>query len=225
MNTIESARLSAIDIVQWTPVELSVVCPNVDADQLEVVLGFDLRDLATIVSEEFPVINEAVKQNTTTVQTLLSRIDTSLTDFEAYIDKAEDFMWIVPGLLFAVSMLAAITMLGVLLAWKEKSGRCFQRTMSYITLPLLLIVTLMCWALVISSSFGAMITYGKKSDLTCLSVHTCYHSFLKMKRILFPFPCQQMHVPRESHLDHPTIPSIKLFRHIVLTATTLSTSL
>ena len=180
MNTIESARLSAIDIVQWTPVELSVVCPNVDADQLEVVLGFDLRDLATIVSEEFPVINEAVKQNTTTVQTLLSRIDTSLTDFEAYIDKAEDFMWIVPGLLFAVSMLAAITMLGVLLAWKEKSGRCFQRTMSYITLPLLLIVTLMCWALVISSSFGAMITYGKKSDLLVCGV--CRSTMVYSKR-------------------------------------------
>ena len=161
MNTIESARLSSIDIVKWTPVDLSIVCPNVDPDQLELVLGFDLRDLATIISDEFPVINEAVEQNTTTVQKMLSRIDTSLTDFEAYIDKAEDFMWIVPGLLFAVSMLASITMLGVLLAWREKSGKCFQRTMSYVTLPLLIVVTLMCWALVISSAFGAMITYGK----------------------------------------------------------------
>ena len=139
-----------------------MVCPNVDADQLEIVLGFDLRDLATIVSQEFPVINEAVKRNTSTVETLLSKIDISLTDFEAYIDKTEDFMWIVPGLLFAVSMLAAITMLGVLLAWREKSGRCFQRTMSYVTLPLLMIVTLMCWGRVISSSFGAMITFGEK---------------------------------------------------------------
>lgn len=206
MNTIESARLSSIDIVKWTPVDLSLVCPNVDPDQLELVLGFDLRDLATIISDEFPVINEAVKQNTTTVQKMLSRIDTSLTDFEAYVDKAEDFMWIVPGLLFAVSMLASITMLGVLLAWREKSGKCFQRTMSYVTLPLLLVVTLMCWALVISSAFGAMITYGKTDkSKRCLF---CSTEIFLNKHYLF-FGLEQMHARRGHHQDHLTIPFSK----------------
>jgi ABC-type multidrug transport system permease subunit len=90
----------------------------------------------------------------------VDRIDGGMVTFEESVDTVDELMWIVPGLLFAVSMLTAISMLGVLLAWKGKSGVRIQRAMSYFVLPLLIVASIACWIAAIMASFGTMVSSG-----------------------------------------------------------------
>jgi hypothetical protein len=149
--------------VEWTPVDFELVCPNVHEDRQHEILGTDLRNLTRLITGEFNEVSTAVDRNTTSVERLLRKIENGFLQFEDSLARIEDFMWIIPGLLFAVSIIASGSMLGVLLAWREKSGRCIQRTMSYGALPVLMLVTVACWLLVISSAFGTMMTSGKAS--------------------------------------------------------------
>jgi hypothetical protein len=163
LNTIDEALGSARDIVEWTPVDFDVLCPNIQEDRQQEILGTDLRNLTSLITGEFNEVSTAVEKNITSIDRMLRKIENGFLHFENSLARIEDFMWIIPGLLFAVSMLASGSMLGVLLAWREKSGRCIQHAMSYGALPVLMLVTVACWLLVISSAFGTMMTSGKAS--------------------------------------------------------------
>jgi hypothetical protein len=158
LNTIESAAKSADEIVKETPIELNVICPQIDPAQIEAELGIDLNQMVSLLGSEFQGLSEEVNRNVSTVGKLIDDIETGLYDFEDYVNHVDSLMWILPGLLFAVSLLAAISMLGVLLAWKEKSGRTFQRAMAYVVLPTLIVASIACWVVVLCASFGTMVS-------------------------------------------------------------------
>jgi hypothetical protein len=158
LDTIESAAKSADEIVKETPIELDVICPEIPPAQIEDELGFDLKQMVSLLESEYQSLSKEVNRNVSTVGKLIDDIETGLYDFEGYVNHVESVMWIVPGFLFAVSLLAAISMLGVLLAWKEKSGRTFQRTMTYVILPTLIVASITCWVIVLCTSFGAMVS-------------------------------------------------------------------
>jgi hypothetical protein len=158
LNTIESAATSADEIVKETPIDLDVLCPQIDPAQIKVELGIDLNEMVSLLESEYQGLSQEVNRNVSTVGKLIDDIETGLYDFEDSVNHVESLMWIVPGFLFAVSLLAAISMLGVLLAWKEKSGRVFQRAMTYVILPTLIVVSIACWVVVLCTSVGAMVS-------------------------------------------------------------------
>ena len=82
-----------------------------------------------------------------------------------YVDISEEYIWVIPGLLLFVSILAAISIVGVVLAWKGKSGTLFQHGMSYVVLPLLLLATIICWIVMVVLSLSTMIGTGTYDDL------------------------------------------------------------
>jgi hypothetical protein len=161
VDAIESAANGADEIIAGTPLELSVVCPNINEDDIIDILGVDLNGLAEMLSREYDELAEEVHGNIAKVQRALDHVDSGLIEFENTVVTIDDLMWIIPGLLFAVSMIVALSMLGVLLAWKEKSGLRFQRVMSYFVLPMLIVVCIGSWIVVLCASFGTMVTSGK----------------------------------------------------------------
>lgn len=136
-----------------------MICPRIDTAELEATLGIDLRQMVSLIESDYRGLSEEVNRNVTTVGKLIDDIETGMYDFENYVDRVEGLLWIVPGFLFAVSLFAAISMLGVLLAWKEKSGRVFQRAMTYVILPTLIVLSIACWVIVLCTSFGAMVSF------------------------------------------------------------------
>lgn len=158
LNTIESAAKSADEIAKETPTDLLAICPAIDPAQIEAELGIDLNQMVSLLELEYRGLSEEVNRNVSTVGKLIDDIETGLYDFEDYVNRVDSLMWIVPGFLFAVSLLAAISMLGVLLAWKEKSGRTFQRAMTYVILPTLMVASIACWVVVLCTSFGTMVS-------------------------------------------------------------------
>jgi len=161
LNSIESASMSALEIVDNTPTDLGVVCPLIDELEFEALLGIDLRGIIQAVSEEYDRLKDEVRTQLSLGNMIVDSVENGISDFEASISKTEENMWIIPALLFVISVLSAISILGVVLAWKEKSGIRFQRSMSYGVLPLLILVSIACWMVVVVSSFGSMIGTGK----------------------------------------------------------------
>jgi hypothetical protein len=161
LNAIQDASEGAGEIVKATPIDMDIICPQIGRDDIESELGIDLNDLVDTVSDQYDEVNGNVTYQLGLVKNVVEKIDTGLATFESSIKTVEGFMWIVPGLLFAVSLLAAVSTFGVLLAWKDKSGARIQRIMSYFVLPMLIIISTGCWIIVICASFGTMISSGK----------------------------------------------------------------
>jgi ABC-type multidrug transport system permease subunit len=139
---------------------MKVLCPQIEKDDIMSELGIDLNDLVDTLAGDFDEMMELVNSQLGLVKNVVDRIDGGMVTFEESVDTADEIMWIVPGLLFAVSMLTAISMLGVLLAWKGKSGVRIQRAMSYFVLPLLIVASIACWIAAIMASFGTMVSSG-----------------------------------------------------------------
>jgi hypothetical protein len=161
LNAIEIASMSAFEIVNSTPTDIAIVCPLIDIEALEEQLGVDLSQILGSVDDEFEKLKAEVTDQLALGNMLVDRIEKGVSHYEASISTAEDYMWVVPSLLFAVSVLSSISILGVVLAWKEKSGIRIQRMMSYIVLPLLILVSISCWAVVVVASMGTMIGTGE----------------------------------------------------------------
>lgn len=157
LKSIEVASVNALDIVSITPTDLRKICPEVDETDLEAVLGIDLMDIINSVSDEYERLKEEMSSQLETGYLVVRQVQDGLSTFEVSVDETEEFLWIIPGLLFGIGILTAISILGVILAWKDQSGSRFQFTMSWVILPLLCMSMLACWGLVMAYSLGAMV--------------------------------------------------------------------
>jgi hypothetical protein len=145
------------------PQDLGVICPLVDPNDMETELGIDLGILHGIAIDGFRVTSDLVDTRLSFFYNAMAQMQNGSIAFEEHIQEAESFMWIVPGLLFTVSILSALAMLGSVLAWKQKSGDRIEFALSYLLLPTLIVVSIGCWIIVAMASFGAMITSGEKN--------------------------------------------------------------
>lgn len=127
---------------------------------MEIELGIDLGDLHSIVNQDYRDTSILVDARLNFFFNALDQLDNGFSVFNGHVIKTESTMWIVPGLLFSISVLSAGAMFGSLLAWKKKSGERMQMAMSYLLLPALIIVALGCWAVVSLTSVGTMLTSG-----------------------------------------------------------------
>jgi hypothetical protein len=158
---VADAGRNADAIMQAMPRNLTIICPLVDPTQMKSELGIDLGELKEVVFEDYPSAESIWEDRLAFYNHTVEKVQTSITSFEYHVETAESFMWIVPGLLCSISILAAICMISAVLAWKQKSSDNLSKAMSYIALPILIVLSIGCWAVLILSSFGTILTSGK----------------------------------------------------------------
>mmetsp|Transcript_58465 Transcript_58465/g.143000 ORF Transcript_58465/g.143000 Transcript_58465/m.143000 type:complete len:861 (+) Transcript_58465:464-3046(+) len=157
LQSIEVGSINALDTVSTTPTDLQKICPNVAQDELENVLGIDLMEIINQVADEYDRLKQEVSSQLAMGNAIADQVQTGITTFEVSVDETEQYLWIIPGLLFGVGILTAISILGVILAWKDRSGSRFQCTMSWVILPLLCTAMMACWGCVMAYSFSSMV--------------------------------------------------------------------
>lgn len=155
VSSIEDAIASAREIVQASNLTIDAVCPNID--NLELDIGRDLMQLIYTATVDLDSVMEKSDEKTDFVRRLIYRGQRGVDQFEASVKEGEDWMWIVPSVLFTVCIVTFMSMFGVILVWKGKSGRKVQQTMSYVILPLLMVTTFFCWMIVLATSLGTMV--------------------------------------------------------------------
>lgn len=145
-----------MDILESVTLDIGVVCPNVEASELEERIGMDLSQMVDLLNEDFAQIQAASEEKTSSLRMQIERAQDGLTKFESTLSDGEEWMWIVPVVLFATSILVALAMFGTILAWRGNSGHNVQNTMSYVVLPLLMVIVILCWLIALSASLGTM---------------------------------------------------------------------
>jgi hypothetical protein len=168
LNAIESSSMNALEIVESTPKDLSVVCPLIDESYLKDQIGIDLNNVIDAIAVEYNNLKGEVTAQLAFGNNIVDRMESGISGFEATVTTTEDYLWVVPALLFIISILAAISIAGVVLAWKDKSDIRLQRAMSYIVLPLLILTSIGCWMVVVVTSFSSMVGTGKWSEFFVL---------------------------------------------------------
>jgi hypothetical protein len=161
LNSIESASRSALEIVESTPTDLEVICPLVSKESLETELGFNLSTIVQSVADDYDRLKEEVTSQLSTGNHIVDKIGNGVVQLEGSVATTEEYMWAIPALSFGISILSAISIFGVILAWKEKSDARLQRTMSWVVLPLLILASIACWMVVVFASMGSMIGTGE----------------------------------------------------------------
>lgn len=157
LSTIDTASLSTIELVTSLPTRLDTVCPLVNDAFFESFLGVDIRDIIGTVVEQQDRLEEEIENKLSIGYSFVNRVERGLSAFEISVGKSEDYLWIIPALLLSISVLSTISILGVVLAWKKKSGVGLQRIMSYIVLPLLILAAITCWLIVVLLSLSTMV--------------------------------------------------------------------
>jgi hypothetical protein len=160
LKSIESASRSALDIVESTPTEVEEICPLISNQTLEAELGVDLSTIVQSVADDYNRLKEEVTAQLSTGNYIVDKIGNGLMQVEGSVATTKDYMWAIPVLLFGISILSAISIFGVIMAWKEKSDARFQRVMSWVVLPLLILASIACWMVVVFASMGSMIGTG-----------------------------------------------------------------
>jgi hypothetical protein len=157
VSNIEEAISSASELVQSVTLDAETFCPGIDNNEFEARIGIDLNELINSITKDYDSMMGTSQENIDFVHGLLQSLEEGLVSFENFVAGTEDLLWMIPAVLFAVSIFTALAVLGVLLAWREKSGKKVQNTMAYVVLPLLMAATIACWFIVIFSSLGTMV--------------------------------------------------------------------
>lgn len=160
-GSVDEARLNTQAILDTMPQSFVEICPNIRASEMEIELGIDLSALFGIVYDDYRITANLVDARMNFFFNAIGQLGNGSSTFYDHVVETESMMWMVPGLLFSVSVLSAAAMFGSLLAWKKKSGYRLQMTMSYLVFPALIIVALSCWTVVAFTSVGTMLTSGK----------------------------------------------------------------
>jgi hypothetical protein len=163
LNSIATSSMSALETLNSTPMELRVICPRVDQMQMESELGVDLTEIVGSVADQYDRLREELMTQLELGNAIVEKVESGLASLESSVATSVEYMWVIPGLLLAISFLAMTSILAVVLAWKNKSGIRFQIFMSWVVLPFLIIVATSCWVVVLMASLSSMVGTGKCS--------------------------------------------------------------
>ena len=161
LKTISTASAGIEEILTQTPTNFSDYCPNVNQSDSREVFRVDLAGLSDMISVDYRSFEDAVAENTTKIEKVLRTIENSVDVLEFSFHKAENMVWVIPGLLLGISVVTAFSTFGVVLAWKQDSSLRFQRLLSYGVLPVLVLLAIACWALAIGASVSTAMSAGK----------------------------------------------------------------
>jgi len=161
LSTIFTASFNAMEILNQTKTEFAAFCPYVNVSTAKRELGVDLVGLSNSISVEYVALQNKVTTNMIEIESILRSIEDSVEVVESTFGRAENVIWLVPGLLLGVSVATAFATFGVILAWKQESSLRFQRLMTYCVLPTLTLLCVLCWILAIGTIVSTAVSTGK----------------------------------------------------------------
>ncbi|KAL3935581.1 MAG: hypothetical protein SGARI_002917 [Bacillariaceae sp.] len=97
LNSIESASMSALEIVSTTPTDLAAVCPMISQEAFETELGVDLTNIVNSIADEYERLKTEVQDQLSMGNNLVDRIESGVAQFEVSVDTTEEYMWAVPA--------------------------------------------------------------------------------------------------------------------------------
>eukprot|EP00934_Nitzschia_sp_Nitz4_P001509 Nitzschia sp. Nitz4//scaffold120_size68122//47760//50556//NITZ4_006052-RA/size68122-augustus-gene-0.59-mRNA-1//-1//CDS//3329534302//1509//frame0 len=156
VDSIDNATQSAVSSVNSANLDLDVVCPNVDADQIEAVVGMDLNDIITIVTTDFESVVAESESELLFYRDYLQSLQEGVDAFEVTVEEAQGWLWIIPGVLIMVALVATVALVAVGFAWNGQPGNGADNILLYFFLPLLTFLVVCCWVLVAVTALGAM---------------------------------------------------------------------
>eukprot|EP00536_Pseudo-nitzschia_multiseries_P013277 jgi/Psemu1/68645/estExt_Genemark1.C_5550008 len=157
LSAIESLSSDALDLVNVLPTDLDIICPLVDMDEFQFYLGVDINGIVKTIKDQQFRLRGDVEAQFAIQQSFANGVENALFAVESYANETEKYVMVLPGLLLAIGGLTSMAMAGVVLAWKEKSSVRFQRCMTYILLPLLMLAATICWVMFIVLSLSTMV--------------------------------------------------------------------
>jgi CHASE2 domain-containing sensor protein len=153
-----------MSILSQTSINATEFCPNINNTNFKNRnFGANLQGLADLVTIHYVELNDDITENTAEIHDLLDTVENVTVVVQGYFDQAENVIWLVPGLLLAVSIVTALATFGVILAWKQDSGIGLQRCMSYGVLPILVALCVTCVILACAASASTAVSAGEFS--------------------------------------------------------------
>mmetsp|Transcript_21256 Transcript_21256/g.40350 ORF Transcript_21256/g.40350 Transcript_21256/m.40350 type:complete len:842 (-) Transcript_21256:73-2598(-) len=157
LNTIDVVINTTGGVIADAPWTTEALCPKRTFDEIKEAYGVDLDYVESVIVSEYERIRASIDtrlsdviSNTNSVEDLLHTVETAHRETETYL-------WVVPGLMLALTSVTASLLFGVMLAWKRQSNRHAQRTLTYFVLPCLICISLVCWVVGISSAISVAI--------------------------------------------------------------------
>lgn len=157
LTTIESLSVQAMELITTVPTDLDIVCPLVNSTDFESIIGVDINDVIDTIIQQQYTLREDIVARLSPRLSFVDGIKDGLSTVETYADEYKKYIWMLLALLLTISGLTLVSITGVILAWKEKSGTRFQRVLSYVVLPLLILVATICLVMVTVLSLSTMI--------------------------------------------------------------------
>lgn len=166
LDIVDEATLATIEMMQNTPTEFPLICPDLPPRDFENQFGFDAEELIGTVSTEFqsyvPQITELLSQ----AQATGDSVTEILVDVDAAMGTANEYLWLIP-LVICVTLLIIFSQLALMLAvvYREEKFKGMKTKIPQVencygwtVLPLQIFVIVISWVFVIVFCFGAVIT-------------------------------------------------------------------
>jgi hypothetical protein len=133
------------------------ICPEMTLEQVQQEFNIDLSFVVSTLTREYDQISESLQARLSDIISNVNEFEQVVSTMEEAHDKTDTYLWAVPGVMLALTSVTAALLVGVLLAWKRYSDDDAQRTLSYFVLPCLIILSLLCWVVGISSAVSVAV--------------------------------------------------------------------
>jgi hypothetical protein len=157
MVTISLASEGSLNVAKNMTMDIGVICPNFSSAEVEAALGVDLASMVELLNTNYTNLAHQVSGNLSDVNEVLQYYEEVLSIVETSFNEADKYLWLVPTMLFTLSLTTALIMVGVCCSWKRQSSRRFQRCTSYGILPVLIVLCLSCWFIATGSAIATAV--------------------------------------------------------------------
>jgi hypothetical protein len=154
LSEANSAGMFAVDLLSNTNMSFSGLCPH--ASKFINRYDFDLKAFSAKALEDAEELKAIVIHNLTSWNQIINQVQDMKEGLERDVREVQRFSWLVPGILLGIVVVTTVVVLGVILAWKGKSGKKFQNCMSQVVLPILITFCVASWGLTMLATAGAM---------------------------------------------------------------------
>jgi ABC-type nickel/cobalt efflux system permease component RcnA len=166
LRVVREAVNVADRMMEQIPLEVSVLCPNVPPSEFITELGVNPQDVVLFLTQEYESFLGPVRDNMDSVEDVASEMYEALADAQTAVAETEERLWVFLVLVISTMGLALISILGVGVAMHlstspehgVRSSSWTEGILAWIILPLLVLSTVLGWALVVSLCFGTVLT-------------------------------------------------------------------
>jgi hypothetical protein len=157
LSALVSARNESQRLIDTLRLDYEILCPNYTAEEIVGTLGVDLRAILDFLSGNFSIVTAESSGNITDVSSGLMDIERLVLDFGKSFETFRRYIWILPAVLFPLISVITLVMNGAFLSMKRQSSQIFQNFLSRWTLPTLIVLSSICFALATMLAIGAAV--------------------------------------------------------------------